>query len=301
MASERSSSRFPGAHAALETAAYAVLGAPLDVTTSHRSGTDAGPRAIRNAARGFEDYDRPTDASFSDRAVTDHGDVQPWGDVTESIAYLQGRLETVLDRDDGTDDAVTEGDAVVPLMLGGEHTVSIAGVRALDPDVFVALDAHLDCRAEYAGRELSHATVTRRALETAGRAIVIGARSGSEAGWQYAADRDDVTVVPPDAAADWTPELGVEESVYLSLDVDVLDPGFAPATGTPEPFGLSPATVRDLVTRIAPRAVGCDVVEVTDADTGETAALAAKLLRRFVHDHAAASAGEADASAEARD
>jgi agmatinase len=261
------------------------------------------------AARGFEDYDRATDARFSDHHVTDHGDVQPWGDVGESVDYLQDVLEAVIRREktrDGqhenaaSDDADDANDDVVPLVLGGEHTVSLAGVRALDPDVFVALDAHLDCREEYAGREVSHATVTRRALETADRAVVIGARSGSEAGWQYAEDNAAVTVVDPADAAEWQPEIDADESVYLSLDVDVVDPGFAPATGTPEPFGLSPETVRDLITRIAPRSVGFDVVEVADGDAGETATLAAKLLRRFVYDHASAR-GRSTATAEARD
>jgi agmatinase len=288
MASERSSSRFPGAHAALESAAYAVIGAPLDATTSNRSGTGAGPRAIRTAARGFEDYDRPTDARFSEHAVTDRGDVQPWGDVEECVSYLQDVVETVVARDGSTDDSRdVEREDVVPLLVGGEHTVSLAGVRALDPDVFLTLDAHLDCRQEYGGREVSHATVTRRALETADRAVVVGARSGSKAGWQFVDENDAVTVVDPADAAQWQPKIAPEESLYLSLDVDVVDPGYAPATGTPEPFGLSPETVRDLVTRIAPQAVGFDVVEVADGDTGETATLAAKLLRRFVHDHAA--------------
>jgi agmatinase len=296
MASERSSSRFPGAHAALDAAAYAVIGAPLDATTSHRSGTDAGPTAIRAAARGFEDYDRPTDARFSDAAVADRGDVEPWGDVAGSIDYLHDVVETVLDRDG----AASQREPV-PILLGGEHTVSLAGIRALDPDVVVALDAHLDLREEYAGRELSHATVTRRALETADRAVIVGARSGSEDGWRSADDRDDVTVVEPDAVAEWRPDFADDASVYLSLDIDVVDPGFAPATGTPEPFGLPPATVRELIGVIAPHAVGFDVVEVTDADTGETATLAAKLLRRFVHDHAAAGGAGTGSAVEPRD
>jgi agmatinase len=282
-----------------------VIGAPLDATTSHRSGTEAGPAAIRAAARGFEDYDRPTDARFSERAVADRGDVQPWGDVGESVDYLQDVIETVVFRDGSIDDAANGNrDDVVPLLLGGEHTVSLAGVRALEPDVFLALDAHLDLREEYAGREVSHATVTRRALEAADRAVIVGARSGSEDGWQFAEEREDVTVLPPDAVAEWTPDIEPDESVYLSLDIDVVDPGFAPATGTPEPFGLSPATVRDLIGEIAPHSVGFDVVEVADGDTGETATLAAKCLRRFVHDHAAAggAAGAGSgAAAEPRD
>jgi agmatinase len=158
-------------------------------------------------------------------------------------------------------------------------------VRALEPDALVALDAHLDLRDSYAGAELSHATVTRRALEVVDETVILGARAGSEVGWERA-DAADVTVVEPGDVGAWDPA-SVDGEVYLSVDVDAADPAFAPGTGTPEPFGLDPATMREVVRGVAPRAVGVDVVEVTDRDDGQAATLAAKLLRRFVHDHAA--------------
>jgi agmatinase len=169
-------------------------------------------------------------------------------------------------------------------VVGGEHAVSVAGVRATDPDAFVALDAHLDLREAYAGDPLSHATVTRHALETADEAVVVGARAGSESEWNRAA-RGDVTVIEPSRVADWDPELNAER-VYLSVDVDAFDPGFAPGTGTREPFGLTPREGRRVVRTLAPLAAGFDVVETTDRDDGQTATLAAKLLRTFVHAHA---------------
>jgi agmatinase len=162
--------------------------------------------------------------------------------------------------------------------------VTIAAVRAVDPDVFVCLDAHLDLRDSLAGDEWSHATVTRHALAVADRAVVLGARTGSETEYERASEGD-VTVVPPGEVADWTPDVG-SESVYLSVDVDVFDPGFAPGTGTPEPFGLVPREGRRLVNDLAPVTEGFDVVEVNDRDDGQAATLAAKLLRRFVYDHA---------------
>jgi agmatinase len=171
----------------------------------------------------------------------------------------------------------------VPLVVGGEHTVTVAGVRATDPDVYVCLDAHLDLRESYRGAPLSHATVTRHALDVADEAIVLGARSGSEAEFDRA-ERDDVTVVPPDEVADWEPPVG--ETLYCSVDIDAADPGFAPGTGTPEPFGLDPTTMQDVVRSLAPHAVGFDVVEVNDRDDGQAAALGAKLLRAFAFAHA---------------
>jgi agmatinase len=171
----------------------------------------------------------------------------------------------------------------VPLVVGGEHTVTVAAVRALEPDVVVCLDAHLDLREAYAGNPLSHATTARHALDAGAEVVVLGARAGSEREWERA-DRGDVTVVLPEDVPSWEPVL--DERIYLSVDIDAADPGFAPGTGTPEPFGLSPATMCGAVRRLAPAAVGFDVVEVNDRDNGQAATLAAKLLRAFVYAHA---------------
>ncbi|MFT4945966.1 MAG: agmatinase [Natronomonas sp.] len=260
---------FPGAVADREEASFAIVGAPLDASTSFRPGTRFGPRELRHAARPFEDYDQPTDTRFTDCAVYDHGDIHPTHDTSEYLDFLSG---TLADFDD---------EGAMPLLLGGEHTVTIAALRALDPDIFVCLDAHLDLRESYAGTELSHATVTRHALDIADEALVLGARSGSKAEWERA-DRDDVTVVEPDAVPSW--DFDRSGDVYLSVDIDAADPGFAPGTGTPEPFGLEPQRMREVVRGVAPRAVGCDIVEVNDRDHGQAAALGAKLLREFVYE-----------------
>jgi agmatinase len=262
---------FPGANADRFDADYAVVGAPLDATTSFRPGTRFGPDRIRRFAQGFEDYDRHTELRFSDLAVHDHGDVRAWNAPGEYVDHLASVLREL--RQDG----------VVSLLVGGEHTVSVAGIRATDPDVFVCLDAHLDLRTDLDGEDWSHATVTRHALETAEEAIVLGARTGSKTEWDRA-DRGDVTVVPPDEVATWEPTF--EGTAYLSVDIDAADPAVAPGTGTPEPYGLDAATMRDVVRGLASRTVGFDVVEVNDRDDGEAALLAAKLLRAFVFSHA---------------
>jgi len=293
---------FPGATADRGDADYVVVGAPLDVSTSFLPGARFGPDRIRRFAEPFDDYDRRTDRRFSTLAVHDAGDVRPWDAAAEYLDFLAGTLRDVV-----WDDAC-------PLLLGGEHTVSAAGVRAVDPDVFVVCDAHLDLRDEYDGNPWSHACVTRRILDgwpgdesavdaadaaddaqstpaadtppTADRAVILGARTGGPDEWERA-EAPDVTVVPPEDVPDWSPDFA-DESVYLSVDVDAVDPGFAPGTGTMEPFGLRPETVREVVRAVAPYAAGVDVVEVNDRDDGQTAALAAKLLREFVFERAAA-------------
>ncbi|QDX40640.1 agmatinase [Salarchaeum sp. JOR-1] len=263
---------FPGATADRKHADYVVVGAPLDVSTSFQPGTRFGPDRVRQFARTFEDYDHRTDQSFSTLGVHDAGDVRAWDDAEAYLDYLRGTLTDVV-----WDDAV-------PLLVGGEHTVSVAGVRAVDPDVFVALDAHLDLRDAYDGNPLSHSTVTRHALSVADEAYVVGARSGSGAEWERARE-DDVTVVEPDEVRSWSPSFSGE--VYVSVDVDAADPAFAPGTGTPEPGGLSSRTLRRLVRDLAPMASAFDVVEVNDRDDGQAAVLGAKLLRDFVFAHAA--------------
>ena len=274
---------FPGASADRETAEYAIVGAPLDATTTFQPGTRFGPDRIRRFAETYDDYDRRTDQFFTDLSVHDAGDVHAWSDVPDYLEFLEGTLRDVV-----WDDAV-------PLLLGGEHTVTYAGVAAVEPDVLVVLDAHLDLRDAYAGDEWSHACVCRRVLEEghADQLVVLGARTGSPEEWDRA-EADDVTVVSPEETRQWITamdtdehELAAVDSVYLSVDIDGADPGYAPGTGTMEPFGLTPREMRDAVRTVAPRSDGFDVVEVNDRDDGQAAALAGKLLREFVYGHAA--------------
>lgn len=265
-------SEFPGATTEKDVADYVIVGAPLDVSTTFQPGTRFGPDRIRLFAQTFDNYDHNTGIHFSDLPVADDGDLHAWDDASEYLAFLEGMLSDIRE------------DSAFPITLGGEHTVSLAGVRACDPDVFVCLDAHLDLRTEYDGNPLSHATVTRHALNHADRAIVLGARTGSEEEWERASETD-VTVVSPEDVATWEPE--IDGTVYLSVDIDAADPGFAPGTGTMEPFGLSPREMHDVVRAVAPRCVGFDVVEVNDRDEGQAASLAGKLVRAFVYEHAA--------------
>lgn len=286
---------FPGATADRNDATYVVVGAPLDVSTSFQPGTRFGPDRIRRFAETYDDYDRDTNQFFSELGVHDAGDTRAWDDSAEYVEWLRGTLTDVV-----WDDAV-------PLTIGGEHTVSAAGVAAVDPDVFVCLDAHLDLRDDYDGNEWSHAAVTRRILDgwpdesdesddgrgrvgvdvgSADEAVILGARTGSPEEWERA-EADDVTVVPPEGVADWTPDFDDDTTIYLSVDIDGADPGFAPGTGTMEPFGLTPREMREVVRAVAPYAHGFDVVEVNDRDDGQAAALAGKLLREFVFTHAA--------------
>lgn len=262
---------FPGAEASRSAAEYVIVGAPLDLSASFRPGARFGPDQLRTHASGFEDYDRETDTQFSTVGVHDHGNITPWDDVPAYLDYVAGVLTEYTN------------DGIVPMLLGGEHTVSIAGVDALGPTELVCFDAHLDLRRSYNENPWSHATTLHHASERVDQMTIVGARSGSQSEWERIAEAG-ITVIEPEQVDSWTPD--VDGAVYLSLDMDVFDPAIAPATGTPEPFGVPATLVREKIRSIAPESVGFDIVEVTDRDTGQTATLAAKLLREFVFAHA---------------
>ena len=265
---------FPGATAERSAADYVIVGAPLDVSTSFQPGTRFGPDRVRRFAETYDDYDHRTGQQFTELGVHDHGDIRAWNNAAEYLEFLEGACTDVV-----WDDAC-------PILLGGEHTVSVAGVRAVEPDTVVCLDAHLDLRSEYDGNELSHACAMRHALAVADELYVLGARTGNPEEYDRASEAD-VTVVPPGDVSTWEPP-SLDRSIYLSVDIDAADPAYAPGTGTMEPFGLEPRTMRDVVRTVAPAADGFDVVEVNDRDDGQAAALAGKLVREFVYSHATA-------------
>lgn len=262
---------FPGATTTEANAQYSIVGAPLDVSGSFRPGSRFGPDRIRKFAQPFDDYDHRTGLQFSDLGVLDTGNLDPWEPVEEYLAFLSNQLQ-----DHSNNDRL-------PIILGGEHTVTVAGLNALNPDIYVCLDAHLDLYKSYLGNSHSHATVTNHALNIVDEIILIGVRTGSKDEWDRI-NNDNVTVIAPDELS--ATDLGLSGKVYLSVDIDAADPGFAPGTGTPEPFGLHPREMRDVVRTIAPNAVGFDVVEVTAHDAGQAASVGAKLLKEFVFSHA---------------
>ncbi|MFB6281834.1 MAG: arginase family protein [Haloferacaceae archaeon] len=193
---------FPGAEAGRDGADYVLVGAPLDATTTFGPGARFGPDRVRRFAAPFDDYDRRTDADFAALGVHDAGDVAAWDPTDEYLDHLTAELRAAV-----LDDAV-------PLLVGGEHTVTWAGVRATDPDTLVVLDAHLDLRDRHRGSALNHACVTRRALDGpaaanagpdpdpgAGTADGHGGTADADAGSADAPDSDDGGRVPTADAA----------------------------------------------------------------------------------------------------
>jgi agmatinase len=260
-------------------ATAAIVGAPLDATESFRTGAAGGPGAIRRMSESLETYSPVLEADLEDAAIVDYGDVRLDGlDVDRALERIATAVE-----------AAARG-AAVAVMLGGEHTVSLAGYRAvkrLHPDAaLVQIDAHADLRAEWEGRAITHASWTHQAgIEFGFEDIYLfGVRSLAREEWDAARLRvgwQSESLDVPDSVA----ERLRGRPVYLTIDVDVLDPGVAPGTGCPEPGGATFHELQRLLYVLgAFDVVAFDVVEVApNLDAAEiTAAAAAKLVREGI-------------------
>jgi agmatinase len=258
--------RFAGADDGYGEADFVVAGVPLDTTASFRKGARFAPARIREASLSFETYVRDADTDVRDLNVHDYGDIDAWNDAEETVEFAVAEVEEFV------------GDGKTPVLIGGEHTVSVAGFRGTDASSVVIFDAHLDLKDEFEGTAYSHACVARRAVEDGREVYVVGAREGSRDEWEFADETDAVTVLTFEEF-----DATRFDSSYVSVDLDVLDPGYASGVGTPVPRGSSPDELRDAVRALSPDAVGFDVVEACPAyGAGEAEFVAASLVRDFL-------------------
>ena len=266
----------------LDEAGVVILPVPYDSTTSYRTGSRYGPKAIITASRELEDYDIELDRDISEVGIYTAAEVE--ADVSGPEAMV-GRIERVVRPLAATGKLVG--------VLGGEHTVTIGAVRAFRdvyPDVSVLyLDAHADLRDEYMGSPWSHACVARRVAEST-PLMEVGVRSMSAEErvfadsepvpiWYWPAEGGDVGEI-----ADWALE-GLSENVYVSIDLDVLDPSVMAAVGTPEPGGMGWSDVTALLRNVAQsrHIVGFDITELSPPEGPEACAFtAAKLAYKLI-------------------
>lgn len=263
-----------------EDADVVILGIPMDYTVSFRPGTRMGPLSIRNVSIGIEEYSVYLDRDLSDYSYCDLGDLSlPFGNVEKSLAVIEKASRQVVE------------DGKFPIFLGGEHLVTYPLIKPFIekyPDLRVVhFDAHADLRLDYSGELNSHATVMRKIAEMLGpkRVYQFGIRSGIKEEFEFAKEHTHLVVEEVlEPLKDRIPELrGVP--IYLTLDIDVVDPAFAPGTGTQEAGGC---TSREIIKAIHAlkelNIVGFDLVEVSPVmDTSErTALLAAKIVREAI-------------------
>ncbi|GAC1402511.1 MAG: agmatinase [Chloroflexota bacterium] len=253
-----------------------IFGAPLDQTTSFRPGTGSGPQSIREMSWSLETFSPFLGRDTLDLSVIDLGD----------LVLNDCRMENALDHiSSGMEYAARA--SRVPIMIGGEHTAALGsyrGIKRVYPDaVLLQIDAHLDIREEYEGDPLTHATWVYRAGCEFGFDTIfqLGVRSGTREEWTRA--RRDVAWCS--RALDLPRTLPHDKPIYVTLDIDVLDPAYAPGTGCPEPGGCTYRELIDLVHSMdGLQVVGFDVVEVSPEidHSGVTAVAAAHLIREAI-------------------
>ena len=274
-----STTLFADADAEYSSADYVLFGVPFDGTTSFKAGCRDAPLAIRQVSYNIETYLPFYDLEMTDVPVHDMGDM-----YVECLPDLM--VEQVAD---AVNDLMK--DETVPIMMGGEHSVTIGAVQTLKPKWYVVCDAHLDMQDEYRGSPFNHDCVTARVSEAVENIVIIGARSGCKEEFEYARENyhlytaDDVEERGIRAVLDEVSELIDDDSLYLSIDADAIDCCLTPGLGTPEPFGLTPKDVRAVIRRLAKNAVGFDYVEVLPNDQGQTAMVAAHMIREFIAGH----------------
>ena len=272
---------FIGCESSFEEASIVLYGAPFDSTTSFRPGARFGPSAMRHESFGLETYSPYQDKDLMDISVFDSGDLELcFGSSEMALSDIEKRAEEIL------------GAGKFPLLLGGEHLVTLAAVRAVAakyPDLHIIhFDAHADLRDDYLGAKLSHACVLRRCHEIVGDGHIhqFCIRSGEREEFQFASRHTDFHPFTFEGLEETVQELKEKQvPVYFTIDLDCLDPSVFPGTGTPEAGGVSFMELLKAI-RIVSQAnvVGADVNELApmlDA-SGVSTATACKVLRELL-------------------
>ena len=269
---------FISADKSFEEAKVVLFGAPFDSTTSFRPGTRFGPASVRSESFGIETYSPYQDRDLeTDVAVHDAGDLElPFGSPDRALEMIEEKAGEILSADK------------IPFLLGGEHLVSLGAVRAAArkfPDLHIIhFDAHADLREDYLGVRLSHACVMRRCHDILGdgRIWQFGIRSGTRDEFAFMREGH-VTTEPFSVKTLSSLSLPAGTPVYLTVDLDVLDPSEFPGTGTQEAGGLRFMELLSALTDIIRRfnVVALDNVELSPSldPSGRSTALACKLLR----------------------
>jgi agmatinase len=273
---------FSGLQKPFEQANYVVLGVPFDVTSTYRTGARFGPNAVRQASLNIETWSFRTGVDVEDLRLHDLGDLNVSTDTVKTLEALQLVVKDVVEA------------GKVPVIIGGEHTITLGVAKGLGDKAsrtaIVSFDAHLDLRSEFLGLRLSHTTFMRRIKEQVkpAKIIEVGTRAVCKDELAYAKKAGIeffTTQQVRDEGAERIAELLREKleeckHVYVSVDMDILDPGFVPAVQNPEPDGLEMHSLLDILDGICDkRVVGFDVLEIApNYDQGISAVQAAKVI-----------------------
>ncbi len=272
---------FIGCDGEYEDAKIVLFGAPFDSTTSFRPGARFGSAAIRHESFGIETYSPYQDKDLTETSIFDGGDLELcFGSAESAICDIESKAGEILD------------DGKTPFLIGGEHLVTLGAVRAIFgkyPNLhIIQFDAHADLRDDYLGAKLSHACVMRRCHELLGDGKIhqFCIRSGEKAEFEFAKEHTNMHKFGFDGLCELTEKLIRDKTpVYLTVDLDCLDPSVFCGTGTPEAGGVSFLELLDAVLTVSrTNIVGADVNELAPMIdlSGASTAAACKILREML-------------------
>jgi len=270
---------FSGIQKSFDEADYVILGVPFDATSTYRTGSRFAPVAIREASLNIETYSFRSEVDLEEVKLHDAGDLHVLGNVEGTLERLEVVTRELLEAEK------------TPILIGGEHTIALGAIRGFGRDVaVVSFDAHLDLRDEYIGQTICHTTFMHRISEETKvkRIVEIGTRAVCREEIEYAKSSGIQFFTSQQIMGNGVEKTSEKirrliedcETIYLSIDMDVLDPAFAPGVQNPEPDGLSTHVFFDLLCGICNRHITAfDLTEVTPHyDTGITAIHAAKTI-----------------------
>ena len=256
-----------------------IFGVKFEGTVTFRKGTSKAPQAIREESYNFESHSFEHGVNLSKAKLFDAGDIGPFKTPEAMVATAKARASELC-----------KGKFLI--MLGGEHSTTPPVAEAVGAPGVIVIDAHLDFRDEYHGSKFNHACASRRLADIVGpeNVYLIGIRSVCKEELQDArkmglkfATAIDVREKGIQKVVDDALRSVKKRPLYLSIDIDGVDPAYAPGTGTPEPWGITSWDLKYVVDKLAPMLSGLDVVEVSPScDNGNTASLAAKVIREAI-------------------
>lgn len=260
---------------------YGIIGVPFDSTTSYHSGSRLGPIVVREASFGFEKYNTNFNKDLT-TAFYDFGDVNVIpGNCEKTCQIVEDTVNELIDME------------IKPIIIGGEHSASIGAVKALTDKysklTVIHLDAHRDLAFDFIGEKYSHATVMRRVHEMGADLVQIGIRSSSLEEEDFVKSTYNIQTFKNKDVHKHMDAIeyyltNIDGPIYLSIDMDVIDPSIAPSVGNPTPGGLFISEMETILETLCHKnIVGFDVVETASDRLGDnTAVVAAKLIYDFL-------------------
>lgn len=264
------------ASASFEKSKGVILGCPYDGSASFRPGARFGPSAIRRASWGIEAFSPYFQRDLSQCSIYDMGDLElPLGEKKISLGLIRNGLGKIL------------SEKKFPILLGGDHLITLPIIEemlTIYPRLhLLQIDAHTDLREDYLGEPLSHSTVMRKVIDHLGegRLFQIGIRSGTEEEFKLARKMKSIVSLDPGSLSSMIKRLR-NQPVYITLDLDVIDPSLLPGVGTPEPGGLSFQEFIFLLKKLQGlHVIGFDIVELTpDYDPTQVSSITASVILR---------------------